>query len=494
MSKKILAIVLISILVLSSTFGVSAEAMLPASIESPKKLSLRTESESVFTLRWTNPEMVMEILDNIKNSEYNGDFSFLIDWKKNDGQWNIAIPISDPNWDGNLNGPFSGYLLNMMIDQGNACETFFTPWHLDPSLDSTSKFDLINNTYYFRIRYLLEPYANEFEPVYSPYSEVASIGKNAATNTISKLDSPQQLKVEVKKDSSGKPFFQLDWVIPESIIEANKLLPVSHIVDFKIGNGKWLSETTAWDGLPGAYSGLLTSTYDLDPVEKNLTDKVIIEENIYHFRIAFVCEPTDGKPVISPYSNIVSTKMPAYSDASPWAKPELEKADGLGLITDTLRGEDMTRPITREEFAESAVKFYEMVTGKKADPHPTKKFLDCDNIEVLKALNLNITAGVGDGTKFEPDSYLLRQQMAAMITRTLTACYEELILDISGQPDFLDQKEFAAYAINPAKFMAKYKITVGDGKGNFIPNNNCSRQEAIAFLLRSYLNGDQYLK
>lgn len=344
------------------------------------------------------------------------------------------------------------------------------------------------------MRYILESYDDEFAPVYSPYSEVTAIGKNADVASITSLEPPKNLKVKIEKDSNNKPYFQLDWDIPQSISDANKLFPVYHIVDFKLGDGNWLSESVTWDGLPVAYSSLLTNTYDLDPVEENIVDKVVIEENVYYFRAAFVCKETGGDPIVSNYSNVVSTKVPAYSDASPWAQPELDKADNLGIITDTLRGSDMTKPITREEFAEVAVKFYEMVTGNKAEPHPTKTFLDTNNPEVLKAFNLGITVGVGDGTKFEPKSYLLRQQMAAMITRTLTTCFEGLVLDISGQPDFLDQKEFAGYAINPAKFMAKYKITVGDGKGNFIPNNNCSRQEAIAFLLRSYLNGDQYIK
>ena len=494
MFKKFIAFSLVFIFILSSTLGVFAGAKVPTSIESPKNLSLRENGESIIDLRWTNPASIMKVLKDIDNSEYSGDLAYLVDWKMNDSEWHTAIPSSDPNFNDDVNGQFYGHVGGLLVDEGNVSETFYVIWHLFPEKTPADTYDLVNNTYYFRMRYILEPYANEFTPIYSPYSEVAAIGKNAAASSITKLDPPKDLKVKIEKNSDNKPYFQLDWSIPQSISDANKIRPVYHIVDFKIGDGKWLSESVTWDGLPVAYSSLLTNTYDLDPIEENLVDKVVIEENVYYFRVAFVCKETGGNPIVSDYSNIVSTKVPAYSDASPWAQPELDKADNIGIITDTLRGSDMTRPITREEFAESAVKFYEMVTGKKAQPHPTKKFLDCDNIEVLKALNLSITAGVGDGTKFEPDSYLLRQQMAAIITRTLTACYEELVLDISGQPDFLDQKEFAAYAINPAKFMAKYKITVGDGKGNFIPNNNCSRQEAIAFLLRSYLNGDQYLK
>lgn len=492
MLKKTISIFLVFVFVLSSTFGVFA--VVPTSIESPKNLSLRENGGSIIDLRWTNPASIMKVLEDIDNSEYSGNLAYLVDWKENDGEWHTAIPSSDPNFDDDIHGQFYGYVGGLLIDEGNVSETFYVIWHLFPEKSPADTYDLVNNTYYFRMRYILEPNDNEFTSLYSPYSEVKAIGKDAAAASITSLEPPKDLKVKIEKDSNNKPYFQLDWNIPQSISDANKIRPVYHIVDFKIGDGKWLSESVTWDGLPVAYSSLLTNTYDLDPIEENLVDKVVIEENVYYFRVAFVCKETGGNPIVSNYSNVVSTKVPAYSDASPWAQPELDKADNLGIITDTLRGSDMTKPITREEFAEVAVKFYEMVTGNKAEPHPTKVFPDCDNLEVLKAFNLKITAGTGDGTYFEPDNNLVRQQMAQMIKQTLLACYPNLKIDISGQPDFLDQKDFAAYAINPAKFMAKYKIAVGDGKGSFIPNSSCSRQEAIAFLLRSYLNGDQYLK
>lgn len=171
---------------------------------------------------------------------------------------------------------------------------------------------------------------------------------------------------------------------------------------------------------------------------------------------------------------------------STWSSGEVEQAELLGLFPDSLKSSDLTIPITREEFAEIAVRFYEIVTGNKALPHPTKIFKDTSNPEILKAFNLDITAGSGDGTIFEPKKVLIRQQMAAMITRTLKASYPSIVFDITGQPDFKDQSSIASYAATPTKFMAKHKITVGDGKGSFFPNDNCTREQAVAFLIRAY--------
>lgn len=96
-----------------------------------------------------------------------------------------------------------------------------------------------------------------------------------------------------------------------------------------------------------------------------------------------------------------------YGKASSWAAPFLDDAGTMGIIPGSLKGEDMTAPISREEFAELAVKFYEALTGRTAQPSKAN-FTDCSNPEVLKAYALNITSGVGGG-KFAPNALLTRQ-------------------------------------------------------------------------------------
>jgi hypothetical protein len=132
-------------------------------------------------------------------------------------------------------------------------------------------------------------------------------------------------------------------------------------------------------------------------------------------------------------------------------------------------------------------------TGNTAPIPAGKTFTDCSNPEVLKAYGLKITYGTGDGKQFEPNAKLSRQQMAAMIERTLKACYPNIVIDTLGQPDFKDQKDFLDYAIVPAKFMAKYTITVGDGQGSFNPNGDCLRQQTFIFLVKAYNFRDMYI-
>lgn len=495
MIKKLLAIIVVSVLILSFMLCVFAEGTIPTALEQPQDIGIRSGGASQFNLRWTNPESIIKIVKDIEDGGYNAGLSYLIDWKKNDGNWNVAIPSSHPNWDGNVHGYFSGNMPNVMTDERNVAETIIITWYLDPALDGTSTYDLINDTYYFRVRYLLEPDVDELEPIYSPYSEVAAIGKNAISTTITKLDAPEDLKVEIKKDSGDKPYFQLDWAIPESITQANKELPVYHFIDFKAGDGKWLSETTKWDGMPGAVANLLASSDTLNPVEKNLVDKVVIEENIYYFRVAYVCEPPMGNPVISPYSNVASTKIESYSDASNWAKPEIDEADKNGLIPDSLKGADMTKPITREEFAELTVKLYEKTTGKVSKEAVPNPFYDTKNPEILKAFNLGITTGTS-ATNFTPKNLINREQVASMLSRAIRIMVPNADFSTTGAPTFNDEKNISSWALEHVKYMSKLEIIKGTG-GKFMPKAvtsaeiasgyaNTTREQAIAMSLRTF--------
>lgn len=494
LKRSFLSVFLVVILIISTSVIAYAEGDVPKSIEAPQDPSLRLEHESTIDFRWTNPASVLKILDDLSNAEYYGQLYYLIDWKLNDGAWNVALERSDPNFDDNLNGQFTSDMGSSMLDDDGVSETFFVTWHLDPSPDAATAYDLQNNTYYFRIRYYLESYDEEFEPVYSSYSKVEAIGKDAAKTVITKLDAPQNLKVEVIKDSNNKPYFQLNWIIPETITETNKKMPVYHIIDFKVGDGKWLSETTEWDALPQAPSSLLMFSDTLDPIEEDFVDKVVIEENIYYFRLAYVCEQLSGAPIISTYSNVASTKMVAYTNASEWAKTELDEADQKGLIPDSLKGKDMTLPITREEFAELAVKLYEKTTGEAVVP-AANPFTDTTNPEILKAKEVGITEGVST-TKFAPNDLTNREQVATMLSRTIRKMVPTGDFATTGAPKFSDEDKISSWALEHVLYMAKQGIIKGTD-GRFEPKAvttketasgyaTTTREQAVAMSLRTY--------
>ena len=105
----------------------------------------------------------------------------------------------------------------------------------------------------------------------------------------------------------------------------------------------------------------------------------------------------------------------AYT-ASDWAKAELTKADENGLIPESLKEADLTKPITRAEFAAVSVLLFEKISLRKAEKAGTNPFTDTTDEYVLKAYELGVTTGTSE-TTFDPDALLTREQAAAMLTR-----------------------------------------------------------------------------
>ncbi len=190
---------------------------------------------------------------------------------------------------------------------------------------------------------------------------------------------------------------------------------------------------------------------------------------------------TTYKLLYSPFSNLLSYGMPAWSNASDWAKPWLEKAEDYNLIPDCLKGTDMTQLITRAEFAALSVKLYESLSGKTATPALSNPFTDTADPEVLKAFNIGITAGTSP-TEFSPNGPIPREQAATMLTRAYKAVFWEgwtlagdlsytaHTLDYSGVATFADDAKIAAYAKPSVYFMAKNGIIAGVGDNMFAPN------------------------
>lgn len=170
----------------------------------------------------------------------------------------------------------------------------------------------------------------------------------------------------------------------------------------------------------------------------------------------------------------------AYSKASSWAATELDKASELGLIPDILKGTDMTKPITREEFAELAVRLYETAAGTASTPASPNPFKDTTNQQILKAFNLGITTGTTT-TTFAPKELINREQCATMLFRTIKAIHPGGDYSVTGIPDFPDRKDISSYAVEATKYMAKLGIVKGDTRGYFMPRATTDAQTAAGY-------------
>lgn len=179
--------------------------------------------------------------------------------------------------------------------------------------------------------------------------------------------------------------------------------------------------------------------------------------------------------------------------ASQWALAELAEADKLGLIPDSLRNADLTKPITRAEFAAVSVRVYEALSGEKASPVEVNPFTDTEDIEVLKAYQVGITTGTS-ATTFHPDTLLNREQAATMLTRV----YKKISIDgwemskdgefaevfnkmFTMPTPFADDANISDWAKPSVYFMAANGIINGVGNNTFAPKATTDAEIAIGY-------------
>lgn len=188
------------------------------------------------------------------------------------------------------------------------------------------------------------------------------------------------------------------------------------------------------------------------------------------------------------WSNTSSIGLKALQ-ASDWAQPELEKANAIGLIPDVLKDADLTKSITRAEFAAVAVKVYENLTGKKATPVSPNPFKDTSDAEVLKAYSINVVNGTS-ATTFAPNDIINREQAATMLTRVLKTAYipgwtlptdGNYTLNFKQPEKFADDANISDYAKQSVYFMAANEIIKGTGNNMFSPRAVTTAEQAAGY-------------
>jgi hypothetical protein len=167
-----------------------------------------------------------------------------------------------------------------------------------------------------------------------------------------------------------------------------------------------------------------------------------------------------------------------WSKASSWAVEFLDKANKHGIMPAIFKGEDLTKNITRKEFAHVAVKLYEKLTGQKAIPVAKNPFTDTDDIEILKAYNIGITSGTS-ATTFTPDALITREQMARMIENALTKSGIDTTVDLGKVEKFADDDLMNDWSRNAIYFMSSKDIIKGMGNNLFGVRDNATREQSM---------------
>ena len=195
----------------------------------------------------------------------------------------------------------------------------------------------------------------------------------------------------------------------------------------------------------------------------------------------------------------------ADAKCSAWAEPYLAKASEQGLIPESLLDADMTKNISREEFAELSLLLYQQLSGEAAaedtqsedtPPEAAPRFADCDNPYVIQAAALGLTNGMG-ASRFAPKSSLTREQGATMLTRVYKkytfkgwtlekdAEFENEFINSFMMPQvFSDAYRFSSWACTSIWFMRARSIIDGVGENRFDSQGTLTREQALKIAIK----------
>ncbi len=162
---------------------------------------------------------------------------------------------------------------------------------------------------------------------------------------------------------------------------------------------------------------------------------------------------------------------------SEWAIPHINTAYNNNLMTpNTFDG--FKSDISREVFCELVVNMYETITDKTiaiSNPHI---FSDTNNIEIVKAHQLGIVTGYGNGT-FGPDDLITREQLMTMFYRALAKLDGDYMNYYYPQLQFGDTSSLSSWAREPARLLVYYELINGVGGNNLAPQDNATVEQSL---------------
>jgi len=272
--------------------------------------------------------------------------------------------------------------------------------------------------------------------------------------------------------------------------------------------------------------------YDYEWFNYEFTGKMDLEKNTFYmkgnkitsgssgtiwstipFSGEFYCTDS-GELYVEGIANNDSNRKFYFGRTSAWSMSEVTEANMHNLIPETLKKKDLSKPVTRAEFAAISVQLYEKLTEQDVSVVKTP-FTDIAGSEdasaIAKAYGVGITDGVAQ-TQFAPTTNINREQLATMLCRTIKAyTFPEwtlsndanYYLDTSGVTKFADDGDISDYAKPSVYYLTKLGIIKGIDATHFAPRNisprdetlgyaTATREQAIALSLRIFKISDMW--
>jgi len=485
--SKLLAILLTLVICTSAiSFTAMATITTPTTIGAPEHFAAAHYNGDYFYYTASAPDDIRALMDSIaadENKTKTAMFHKLqIDYKLDNGDWHYTS-----NWDVDKNlRNFIGmtFIHNQSyISHERASLSYMFP-------DDTATLKPIKDTgldYFkshsisFRVRFITT-FDGGSTRIYSNWSDTYVYSSSIKSDPDKLMShAPTLTSATVEKNSGGSPYLNVKTGrLPGETQDLNAMtggavwteiwMRKAGDKDFKMINNSFFKSEYILINANDYFDKALQS-YDAESYEIKIRYKVDLRSYKQSGR---------SDIIYSPFSNIFSQNMPAWSGASNWATAELQKASDMGLIPDILKGQDMTKNITREEFAEVSLLMYEKASGiTNTTPATPNPFTDTTNSQILKAFKLGIVKGVST-TEFAPKNLINREQVAAMLTRTIKLIAPDADYTTAGAPTFTDMSDISGWALNDCLYMGKIGIIKGSD-GKFMPKAISDAQKAVGY-------------
>lgn len=497
MRRKLLAWVLVLTVVLTIPIVVSAVGYTPpTNFGVPQNVAVVFNDDIDESGRWSfdiglNASNEMRtFVEAVENGSFeaagydSAHYDVQGDYKLDNGKWRSEMPGYD-DWVFTQDTLFSKASGNW-ASNCHIYDDYFSDVFPDAVLPGgAAYFD--THTMHFRVRFAVSysvTNTDEFVEIYSAWSTAVSYNNNTLVEDPAALinHAPVLLSAELKENESNEPY--LDIKATASHADVQHLNSISNQRIFtniwlRVNNGTW-TDMGSYLWMREQFDVAATDYFGaVDSFES------AVYEVKFRYEMDYQYYPVAGKSgtVYSPFSNVIRHGMPAYEGAASWATAELDEAAGYGLITDRIRG-NLSVSVTREEFAEIAVKLYEKYTGKTATVG-TSSFSDTNNPEILKAANLGLVTGIGNNL-YAPQRLVNRMEMTTILLRALKVINPAGNFSSAGVAKFGDDALIKSWAVDGVYFCAKALIVNGKGNNTFDPVGKASRQEAVIVCSRAF--------
>jgi len=174
---------------------------------------------------------------------------------------------------------------------------------------------------------------------------------------------------------------------------------------------------------------------------------------------------------------------------SPWAEGEMKQAKAAGLVTES-NDSYFTFRITRRRFAELAANLVEQATGQTITPAAEGTFTDTDDLWVRKAAAIGLVNGLGDGSRFSPNGYISREQLAAMLYRAIRYIESQagttILAEQGSLEGYTDAAQVSPWAQEAVAALHAAGILKGTSGTTLSPKDTTTVEQGILLTLRAY--------